>query len=109
MLTGWPAGSLTTMLCGAVLSWLSNSRLNGVFAGPVSSLGSKPDTAEPTGAETVTTVPLGSPDGPPEPAGVPLGATEPGAEADGSPEAGAEPDGTGVAEAAGAYVQPASP
>src|SRR5687767_4596119 len=105
MFTAAPLGSLRTQLCGAVGSWLSNSTANSTLAGPVSSLGSKPVVAAPVGAAISTTRAEGLPEGSSDAAPDGLGSAEAGAL--GSPEAAA--DVTGVADAAGAYVQPGPP
>jgi hypothetical protein len=94
------------------VSWLSKTSVNGVFADVSSVVGSKPVPDAPTGAVTVRLAPA-PPDAPadgdaPEDGsalgaadGASLGAVDP--DAPGLPDA---PDGMGVAEGAGAYVQP---
>jgi hypothetical protein len=99
-------------LCMTPVSWLSKTRVNGVFAFASTVVGSKPLEEAPTGAVTVTV----SPEPPELPAvgeapddGPTVGATDAAwlgatdADAAGLPDA---LDGIGVADGAGAYVQP---
>ena len=97
------------------MSWLSKTRVNGLFAAVSSVFGSKPDVDAPTGAVTVSEAPAPTDapaegDAPAEPDGATLGVVLAGAlgatddDADGLPDA--ELDGIGVADGAGAYVQP---
>src|SRR4051794_11035978 len=97
MSTFEPSGFVSTTLCGAVASWLSNTSVNGLsaavemsgvsnFAGDV--------------ATTVTVSPAGAPL--PDASGEPDAAGEPDAPAEASAEPDGATDGRGVAAGAGA-------
>jgi hypothetical protein len=99
-----PVESFRTQLCGlVVVSWLSKTTVNGVFAGPSSLSGSNPLVAAPSGAVMVRVLPA-LPDGAAEVAGLEAGDGAPlaGGDADGPADGEPEPDGAGVTEGAGA-------